>query len=583
MFSSLQQCPNFHQTLEMTLSISRKLNVVADIANLGKDAPPSVNELISSLRKTTTTGSATPTVTTPTLPPHLRQLLAQPETPTPRARGRRRRDENGRLLPAGPAPPISWLDGTLHAPVGHSRRQQERVYPTDVEQLPGLPEGLGKRERLQDMCLRQMARHWEFVREYESNNLADLPTGLRVALLSAIAVDGPDEGVGFEGLRNIIIHPDVVHSAEERDYVIQPGSGYSAGGDDRLEGLTNISAPVEVEQSMEDVENADGPEPFDPGEHNESFYRLDLSGSLGHSISFKQLTTLLEKPKSTDDAPTEFSWEETLTRSLNPPLPHLTHLSLSHPSHSISWPRLLSFANHTPTLTHLSLAYWPVPSLTLNAKTAMMSSRYGKDIQYGGTNYYSHSLDNDFREAAEVIRRLAGKLYLLEWLDLSGCLDWIRALRWTEGSEGTGMGDFGGVGWGTQWLKMRTIRARSGTTLDENSGYAGVVRFVQGVKEAWATEDMLAWFGKHAGGKGKRGRWIDVEGDDWKQYEGLWEGDHCVASKECPIDKESKRKRAMLESLGKKGARDSVQWRGPMIFDDGEQLDTLGRRSMWDQ
>lgn len=49
------------------------------------------------------------------------------------------------------------------------------------------------------MCLREMARHWEYVREYEKNNLADLPTGMRMKLLSYIAVYGPDDGVGFEG------------------------------------------------------------------------------------------------------------------------------------------------------------------------------------------------------------------------------------------------------------------------------------------------------------------------------------------------------------------------------------------------
>ncbi len=127
-------------------------------------------------------------------------------------------------------------------------------------------------------------------------------------------------------------------------------------------------------------------------------------------------------------------------------------------------------------------------------------------------------------------------------------------------------------------------RARSGIVLDVDSDYSNVVQFVQGVKEAWATEDMLAWFGKHGSGngKGRKGKWIDVEGDDWKQYENVWKEEHCLASKKCPIDEENQRKRAMLDSLGKKGARDSVQWRGPMIFDDGEQLDTVGRRSLWD-
>lgn len=79
------------------------------------------------------------------------------------------------------------------------RRSEERRLPTDVRLLPGLPAEERKGRSLQDACLREMARQWEFVREYERNNLADLPSGIRMKLLSYIAVYGPDEGVGFEG------------------------------------------------------------------------------------------------------------------------------------------------------------------------------------------------------------------------------------------------------------------------------------------------------------------------------------------------------------------------------------------------
>lgn len=88
------------------------------------------------------------------------------------------------------------------------------------------------------MCLRTMARDWEFIRDYERNNLADLPIGLRMLLLSYVAVYGPEEGVGAEGLNTLLIHPD--------------GGEYNA-------------------------------------ENNEGFFRLDLSGSVGRSIYFRQL------------------------------------------------------------------------------------------------------------------------------------------------------------------------------------------------------------------------------------------------------------------------------------------------------
>lgn len=202
---------------------------------------------------------------------------------------------------------------------------------------------------------------------------------------------------------------------------------------------------------------------FDVEEHNESFFRLDVSGAMGHSLTFKQLTELVQKPDQPNEVSPDLSWEEGISQSLSSPIPFLTHLSLSHPSPAISWTRLIAFTKHTPTLTHLSLAFWPVPTLTPNSNTTVMASRYAKDVQYGGTNYYSHSLDGDFREAAEVLRRLAARLHSLEYLDLTGCADWVRALRWVgDGSEGDR-----GIDWGTQWVKLQVLKVHSGLTLSE--------------------------------------------------------------------------------------------------------------------
>lgn len=89
------------------------------------------------------------------------------------------------------------------------------MYPRDVNHLPGLDRKLdgddGMRHdgrRLQDMCLRRISSDWEFMQEYERNNLAYLPTALRMKLLSTIAVYGPEEGVGFEGLKHILMAPE---------------------------------------------------------------------------------------------------------------------------------------------------------------------------------------------------------------------------------------------------------------------------------------------------------------------------------------------------------------------------------------
>ncbi len=97
-------------------------------------------------------------------------------------------------------------------------------------------------------------------------------------------------------------------------------------------------------------------------------------------------------------------------------------------SSAASWRQLLSLASRFTALTHLSLAYWPEPTLTPNAKLASVVSPDGRTVQYGGTGPYSHSLDNDWSEAILLLRRLSKVLYRLEYLDLTGCAEWYPAL-----------------------------------------------------------------------------------------------------------------------------------------------------------
>ncbi|KAK2626345.1 hypothetical protein QTJ16_004607 [Diplocarpon rosae] len=490
------------------------------------NAQPTVNDLISSLRKSTTSSSApaTATITTPTLPPQIRHLLSQPETPVPRARIRRPFDANGRRVPPGPSAPSSWLESSRYNFV--FGRSPGRSLPKDVKHLPGLPDADRKSSSLQEMCLREMARRWIFFREYERNNLADLSSGFRMKLLSYVAVCGPEDGVGFEGLKYLLVFP-----------------------------------PVEDERSV-----------FDSGEHNSAIFRMDLSGAMGKSLSFKQLIELVQTPELPAEADSsDLSWDDnSLARSLSPIVPNLTHLSLSHPASSISWSRLLSFAKHVPNLTHLSLAFWPVPSLTSNAQTAVVESKYGPEVQYGGTNYYSHTLDNDFREAAEVLRRFADRLSGLQYLDLTGCPGWIRALRWM-GVDGNDRS----VDWGNQWIKLHTLIIRSGTELSEASEFGDVAHFVMAYREAMVTEDMLRFWMRRSKNTGRARTWIGVQKDDWAQYKELWLSGRS----------EDERKRSALMGLGGTDWVRDDHWTRPLALDPSlPQSDaTVEQMSVWDQ
>ncbi len=215
----------------------------------------------------------------------------------------------------------------------------------------------------------------------------------------------------------------------------------------------------------------------------EEITHLDLSGSLGHAITIKQLDQYSNKTvtcpetlsqETTAEAPhtlTFDSWETAAEASSNTiptqllqvstsRFPNLTHLSLAHPNTpNLSWSRFLSFAgSHLATLTHLSLAHWPTPSLTpkANANSVTTSSKYAphSSVSYGGSNVYSAD-EGDWSEAAGVLMRLSRATYCLKWLDLEGCGAWAKALKW-EGETG------GGVEWCGGWRGVETVRLLAG-------------------------------------------------------------------------------------------------------------------------
>jgi hypothetical protein len=302
-----------------------------------------------------------------------------------------------------------------------------------------------------------MARKWSFQRDYNRYYLATLPTNVRTILLSYIAAYGPEEGVGYEGLKSIIFPQDGTYD------------GFCG---------------------------------------NDDFERLDLSGSVGRSIFFKQLHELIAPVQTDED--NEESWDaasSTIPQSLTITLHTLRHLSLSNPPSSISWARLLAFAPSIPTVTHLSLANWPTPSLTPNSATTTMSSQYTSNAQYGGTNFYSHTVDSDWSEATSILRRLSNALYSLFYLDLSGCSDWFRALRWNYT-------DSPGIDWVSRWGSVRTVRMHSLLTPSPSSPTIkrDILRYKNAILNALELE-------KHV--RRKRG-WICVETDEWDRYDGLW-------------------------------------------------------------
>jgi hypothetical protein len=182
------------------------------------------------------------------------------------------------------------------------------------------------------------------------------------------------------------------------------------------------------------------------GGHDVHF--LDLTGLLNDAFTLNDLYKCLKRtssraPEQIQAAVVADSWEEEVDDTEGPietvpaqlATPHfsnLSRLSLAHAGRCASWPDLLKLSPNLNKITHLSLAYWPRPTLTPNSSTTSMVSNHTR-VSLSGSSFYA-DLDDDFHEAANILRRFSINTYSLQWLDLEGCT-WRRALTWRRQSD----------------------------------------------------------------------------------------------------------------------------------------------------
>ncbi|KAL5361116.1 hypothetical protein BJX96DRAFT_151428 [Aspergillus floccosus] len=415
-------------------------------------APPSVNDLISHLRRTQVSQTAADNQRSPSrviparsVHPSLRNVLELPETPPPRPRpGSRRVGVGGRRRFAGPPPPESWLlgdseSGEYEACELDMDAQRERVIYR-VDRLPGTT--FPGKDTLLHILLKSMASQWLWHVEYDGQFLGTLPTHIRELLLSYIAVHARDLPLAklTHGLRPL----------------------FNQTREDDLAGDWS-TAPQNTDSEVS---------------------RLDLSCAIGRWMSFKQLTTELfvsviqasmRQEKIEKHVPT--SWEDeydeavksTASASLpktlgeGPRFRNLRFLSFAHPRPgAANWNSLITLLSRLSTITHLSLAHWPVPTVTPNATHARIRhpNHNSLTFSYSGTDSYA-SIDNNWAEAAGILRRLSRATYCLKWLDLEGCSSWIPALNW-EGVGPDGEPYATGPEWNGSWRDVEFVRLGPG-------------------------------------------------------------------------------------------------------------------------
>ena len=357
---------------------------------------PSVNERLSELRKleakdaTAKKRELADSANKRSVPPSVQGILGVPESAPPKPKAGVRTRE--RLRTPGPAPPKSWLTSSstwvpamalrgVRRGLKKSANQADRRRPRELlrfSHLCGLDSRLadGATSTLKHITLKAIAQSWDLFEEEDYPAFADIPLRLRLRILSYIDFYGPI--VDVSGLQALL------------------------QGTERLD-------------------------------------QLDLGGLVGHgNLTLKRVAKLLTKSDGDEshnrDQPILESWDadESLEQSLRPSLrlnraAQLTHLCLSHPGPAILWRDLLTFSKTTPQLTHLSLAYWPWPTLTPNLATTTMVGQHGPNVTAGGANFYA-AMDQDMAEPGLVLRQLSSHLLCLQWLDIEGCQEWAPAV-----------------------------------------------------------------------------------------------------------------------------------------------------------
>lgn len=324
------------------------------------------------------------------LPPSLGQgILGQTAAAAPNPRNSHALRSRIRLRTPGPAPPPSWVSRqTAHRQALESRYhpapRQVRTFgnisgparkcPQELARFLNMagdnPVRVGS---LLDMSLRTAAWNWADIVEDCFDSLDVIPAHLRAVLLSYLTTLGPPEGIDMSGLHALFPDPTEASSLDLSGLV---GVGFSLKD---LRRWLHKSAE-EAKHNMASSQN----------EQNDILDSWD------------------QEAFSDQGSPPSFS----IPASLSSNMQHLTRLSLAYPPSTILWTDLLTLSKDLHTITHLSLANWPLPTRTPNT-----------------TSPYA-ALDRDFEEPALVLRMLAENTYCLRWLDLQGCHDWLGALTW---------------------------------------------------------------------------------------------------------------------------------------------------------
>ncbi|KAK6341207.1 hypothetical protein TWF696_008293 [Orbilia brochopaga] len=364
---------------------------------------------------------------------------------------------------------------------------------------------------LVSLCLRSVAHNWAFHVVYDRYFLRELRASHKSLLLAHLAA------CTLSRRQQYVDEADVLAgSIDKGSFELLFRAPFPDDAQTDIEALTAEQAQ-EIDRTL-------------PMSGTEHVTHLNFAGSIGYSISLRQLAKLLTRKMNTNPArgppftnrnshpPTQDiqppqasekgkdvldSWEDFNDDDDSaPPIPalrtrhfaSLTHLSLAYPkpaAAAVPLPDLLKLAaDAVPTITHLSLAGWPLPTVSSSSSTAAIMAT---------------SLVESIRASTSMhIKRLSQSLICLRHLDVSDCdADMYLALEDAD--------------WIECWRKVDEVVVRQGRALSAR----GVKVLQERDRAARALEGVVRGLRRVGGGSVCRFVYGDGEGEeDGYQYIG---------------------------------------------------------------
>jgi hypothetical protein len=126
-----------------------------------------------------------------------------------------------------------------------------RHVPDDFSRLAKLQDSLPSKRSLMHQTLKAIAQDWEFVSEYEANNLATIPVSLKSLLISYLSMYSSDQGIDIDSLKVLFLRdPELEGGTGADDLALLDLSGLMSFGLSLVDLQRYFNKPIDLKNDL---------------------------------------------------------------------------------------------------------------------------------------------------------------------------------------------------------------------------------------------------------------------------------------------------------------------------------------------